>query len=139
MIEVAMMRRMTMRALLLALPVVSVAGAVGGLDYALSAGIGIAMTMINLWLAARIIGGVAENNPHLLMVAALGAFALGLLILTGIALAIRNTQVVFFPVTGLVLVGSHLLLVLWEAAGAYGKIDSRGNRASSDATAEPRS
>lgn len=134
-----MMWRMTRRALLLALPVVLIASILGGLDYALSAGIGIGMTLVNLWLAARIIGGVADHNPQLLMAAALGAFALGLLILTGIALALRNTQVVFFPVTGLVLVGSHLLLVLWEAAGAYDKIDSRVNRASPDASAEPRS
>jgi hypothetical protein len=125
-----MVRRMTGRALLLAPVVVAVAGIFGDLEAAWSAAIGIAMTLMNLWLAARIIGGVAENSPQLLMAAGLGAFALGLLILTGIALALRSAQVVFFPVTGLVLVGSHLLLVLWEAAGAYGKIDSSSEQRS---------
>jgi hypothetical protein len=125
-----MVRRMTRRALLLAPVVVVLAGIFGDLESAWSAAIGIAMTLMNLWLAARIIGGVAENSPQLLMAAGLGAFALGLLILTGIALALRSAQVVFFPVTGLVLVGSHLLLVLWEAAGAYGKIDSSSEQRS---------
>jgi ATP synthase protein I len=124
-IELAMVRRMTKRGLLLApLLVVSLA-LVGGAEYAISGAAGIALTLVNLWIAARIIGGVAESSPQLLMPAALGAFALGLMVLTGIALVLESLRVVFFPVTGLVLVGSHLLLVLWEAAGAYNKIEAK--------------
>jgi hypothetical protein len=138
-IEVAMVRRMATRALLLAPFLIAGAALFGGLEYALSAAIGLALTIVNLWIAARIIGGVAENSPGLLMAAALGAFAFGLLLLTGIALALQKAEVVFFPVTGFVLVGSHLLLVLWEAAGAHDHIDAPLKRQSSDATAEPRS
>ena len=61
------------------------------------------------------------------MPAALATFMLGLLVLTGIALALRGVTSVYFPVTGLVLIGSHLLVVLWEAAGAYGKVQSPGS------------
>jgi hypothetical protein len=130
---------MTVRASLLAPFVVAIAGLFGGLDYALSAAVGLALTIANLWISARIIGGVAEHNPQLLVAAAFGAFALGLLLLTAIALALRSAEVIFFPVTGFVLVGSHLLLVLWEAAGAHAKVDTQMHRQSSDATAEPRS
>lgn len=90
-----------------------------GPDYALSGAVGIAMTLVNLWLSARIIGSVAERNPQMLMPAALATFVLGLLLLTGIAFALQNIDAIFFPVTGIVLIASHLGLVLWEAAHGH--------------------
>jgi hypothetical protein len=60
----------------------------------------------------------------LLFPAAMVALTLGLAVLTGLAFALRALDLVYFPVTGLTLVGSHLLLVLWEGAGAY-KIDHK--------------
>jgi ATP synthase protein I len=127
-IEVRMVRRMALRALALS-PVViggvALAGALAenagaAVEWGLSAAIGLAMTIGNLWLAAAIIGGVAERDPRLLLPAALGAFALGLMLLTGIAFVLQKADLVYFPVTGFVLIGSHLGLVLWDAAGAYG-------------------
>jgi hypothetical protein len=85
----------------------------------LSAAIGIAMALFNLWLAGRIIGGVAESSPHLLLPAAMMAFALGLAVLAVIAFGLEKLDFVTFKITGLVLIGSHLGLVLWEAARAY--------------------
>lgn len=114
-----MVKRMMRRALYLAPAIVLALGIAGGWTWALSAAIGIALTIGNLWLAARIIGGVAENNPNLLLVGAMTAFTLGLAILTGIAFALKQIDAVYFPVTGLVLIGSHLVLVLWEGAKAY--------------------
>jgi hypothetical protein len=119
-----MVRRMIVRGLWLAPVVISTLWIIGNSRWALSAAIGLAMTLGNLWLAALIIGGIAEKSPHLLLPAALGAFALGLLLLTAVALGLRAAGVVYFPVTGLVLVGSHLLLVLWEAAGAYRHVET---------------
>ncbi|HEX3326398.1 MAG TPA: hypothetical protein VHV50_05335 [Actinomycetota bacterium] len=133
MIELQMVRRMAFRGLLIAPFVIAVLAAFGGVRYGVSAAAGLAMTLLNLWLSARIIGGVAERNPELLLPAGLATFTLGLLLLTGIALGLRAADLVYFPVTGIVLVGSHLLLVLWEAAGAYEHAD-RGA-----ATAETRS
>jgi hypothetical protein len=91
----------------------------GGADAALSGAIGLAMAVANLWLAARIIGGVADNNPGLLLGAGLLAFGLGLATLTAIAFALQALDLVSFRVTGLTLIGAHFALVLWEAARAY--------------------
>ncbi|MFN2389033.1 MAG: hypothetical protein ABR575_05435 [Actinomycetota bacterium] len=121
MIELQMVHRMMRRAAILAPIVAAALTWFRGSLWGLSAAIGIVMTVLNLWLAARIIGGVAQNNPQLLLVAALGAFTLGLMVLVGIALGLRAAGVVYFPVTGFTLIGSHLVLVLWEASGAYGE------------------
>jgi hypothetical protein len=133
-IELQMVRRMAFRGLLIAPFVIALLAAFGGVRYGVSAAAGLAMTVLNLWLSGRIIGGVAERNPELLLPAGLATFTLGLLLLTGIALGLRAADLVYFPVTGIVLVGSHLLLVLWEAAGAYDHADR-----SRAATAETRS
>jgi hypothetical protein len=123
-IERDMVRRMILRGLVLAPVIVAALWLWRGQTYAWSGAVGLALTLGNLWLSARIIGGVAESSPQLLMPAALATFALGLLLLTAVALALQSADLVFFPVTGFVLIGSHLGLVLWEAAGAYGRIDS---------------
>jgi hypothetical protein len=120
-IELQMVGRMARRAVLFSPVLIGALWLWRGFDYGLSGAVGVAMTLLNLWLAARIIGGVADNHPQLLLPAGLGAFVLGLLLLTAIAFALRNVDVLYFPVTGFVLIGSHLGLVLWEAAGAYPK------------------
>jgi hypothetical protein len=122
-IELRMVGRMTRRALVAGPLLVAGLWVWQGPDYALSGAVGIAMTLVNLWLSARIIGSVAERNPQLLMPAALATFALGLLLLTGIAFALQSLDVIFFPVTGLVLIASHLGLVLWEAAHGHRNAD----------------
>jgi hypothetical protein len=124
-IELQMVRRMAVRGLLISPIVLAVLAAFGGARYGVSAAAGLAMTLFNLWLSGWIIGGVAGKNPELLLPAGLATFALGLLLLTGIALWLRAADLVYFPVTGFVLVGSHLLLVLWEAAGAYEHADGK--------------
>ena len=111
-----MVRRMIFRSLYLA-PILLVALFVwNGVDYAFSGLVGLSMTLLNLLLAAKVIGSVAESTPRLLLPAAMVAFTLGLAVLTGIAFALRAADLVYFPVTGITLVGSHLLLVLWEGA-----------------------
>jgi hypothetical protein len=117
-----MVHRMIRRGLVLAPILAAGLWLFGSLEWAVSGVAGIALTLANLWFAARIIGGVAERTPSLLLPAALASFFLGLLGLTGIALALRAADAVYFPVTGFVLIGSHLGLVLWEAAGSYAKI-----------------
>ncbi len=118
-----MVARMTRRAVFVAPVVVAALWAFGGMRWGVSGLAGVALTVLNLWLAGRLIGGVAENNPQLLLPAAMAAFVVGLAILVGAAFALRATDAVYFPVTGLVLIGTHLLLVLWEASGAYGRVD----------------
>jgi hypothetical protein len=95
-----------------------------GSEYALSGAVGLAMTLGNLLLAGKLIGTIAERNPKLLLAAAMLAFTIGLALLSGVAAILKATDVVYFPVTGITLVVSHLVLVLWEAALTY-KIDPK--------------
>lgn len=132
MIEQQMVGRMLKRALWVAPVVVVALWLIGGSEYGISAIAGLALTVGNLWLSGRILGTVAENSPQLLMPAALMTFALGLALLFGVALGLNKLEFIYFPVTGFVLIGSHLLLVLWEATGAY-------EHASVDRTADVRS
>ena len=118
-----MVRRMIRRGLLFAPLVIALLWAVGGLDYALSAAAGIALTLVNLWLAGRIIGGLAENRPELLVVGGIGALAAGMGLVVVSLLLLRNVEYLDLTVSGLVLIGSHLVVVLWEAADAFLKID----------------
>ncbi len=122
MIEAQMVKRMAIRALFLAPVVVGAIGAWGGWLWAFSAAVGLGLTVGNLWLSARIIGGVAESSPQLLLPVGLATFTLGLLLLTGITIGLKAIDAIYFPVTGFVLIGSHLLLVLGEAAGAHDKV-----------------
>ena len=119
MIELGMVGRMARRALLLTPVLVAILWLVDGPKWALSGLAGVAMTLGNLWLSAKILGGVAERNPRLLLPAGLAAFMFGLFLLTIVAVVLRELDVVYFPVTGFTLIGCHLGLVLWEAAGAY--------------------
>lgn len=122
MIEAQMVKRMAIRALYVGPVVVVALGAWGGWMWALSAAVGLLMTIGNLWLSAVLIGSVAERSPHLLLPVGVAAFALGLLLLTAITIGLKAIDAIYFPVTGFVLIGSHLLLVLVEAAGAHKKV-----------------
>jgi hypothetical protein len=123
-IEIQMVRRMILRGLWLSPFVVAALWIFGNARWGLSAAIGLAMALGNLWLSAKIIGTVAEKTPQLLMPVALATFALGLLLLTAIAFGLQAADLVYFPVTGFVLIGAHLILVLWEAPGGYRRLES---------------
>lgn len=114
-----MVVRMAKRALVLAPFVIVALWLVDGPTWALSGAVGIAMTVGNLWAAARIIGGVADNNPMLLLIAAMVAFTLGLALLAGVAFGLQALEIVYFPVVGFTLIGTHMVLVLAEAGSAY--------------------
>jgi hypothetical protein len=122
MIELAMVRRMIRRGLLLAPIVIAALAAFGGMEWGLSAAIGMAFAIFNLWLTARLIGGMAENRPELLSAAGFAAFILTLALLAVVAIVIKKIESLDFPVTGLVLIGAHLTLVVWEAADAFLRI-----------------
>lgn len=124
MVELQMVHRMLKRGLFLAPVVVAVLWIWKGSDMGLSVAVGIGMALVNLWLAGRVIGGVADNRPQLLLAGAMVAFTLGLALLTGIALALQAADVVTFKITGVALIVTHLGLVLWEAARAYPAADN---------------
>ncbi|MBA3628700.1 MAG: hypothetical protein H0W55_03345 [Actinobacteria bacterium] len=117
MIEVQMVARMMRRGLWLAPILGAGLWLWGGPLYVWSGVAGLGMALLNLWLSARLIGGVADRNPQLLMVVGLATFVLGLILVTCIALVLNAMNLIFFPVTGVSLIGSHLVLVVWEASG----------------------
>ena len=119
MIEMQMVVRMAKRAMFLAPVAIVALWIFGGPIWALSGAVGIAMTLGNLWAAARIIGGVADNNPTLLLVAAMVAFTLGLALLGAVAFGLQALEIVDFPVGGFSLIGTHMVLVISEAGAAY--------------------
>jgi hypothetical protein len=127
-IEAQMVRRMALRGLILAPFVVGALGAWGGWLWAFSAAVGLALTIGNLWLAGRLIGGVAESSPHMLLPIGLVTFTVGLLLLTLVSVGLKAAGAIYFPVTGFVLIGTHLVLVLTEAGVAYKKIEPAPNR-----------
>jgi hypothetical protein len=137
-IELEMVRRIMRRAMVVGPIVVVLLAGAGALDggssqafeWGLSAAVGLAMTLGNLWLSAALIGGVAERSPQLLLPVGIATFALGLILLTGIAFLLQKVDVITFPVTGFVLIASHLGLVLWDAAGAYGPSTTTTNQSS---------
>lgn len=131
MIELAMVKRMVRRGLLLG-PVAAIAvGLLGGLDYGISSAVGIALALTNLWLAGRIIGGLAENRPELLLAGAFAAFFLGFAFLAGAAIVLSRTGWVDFPVAGVTMIAAHLFLVTWEAADAFLKLPPQDRTATS--------
>lgn len=97
----------------------------GGLEWAVSGAVGLLLTLANLWFAGRVLGGVAENNPSALMGAAFAVFGVGLIFLTATAIGLREIAYIHFPVTGITLVVSHVVLTTWEAAGSLLKLPSK--------------
>ena len=119
MIELQMVKRMIVRGLYLAPILIAGLWLWNGFEYAFSGAVGLGLTLLNLFLAAQVIGRVAENSPRLLLPAAMVAFTLGLAVVTAISFVLKSTGTIYFPVTGFSLIGSHLLVVGWEAAGSY--------------------
>lgn len=135
-----MVKRMVRRGLFLAPAVVAVLALLGGPAFGVSAAAGIALAVANLWLAGRIIGGLAENRPELLLAGAFAAFFLGFVFLAAAAILLRRAEWIDFPVAGITMVGAHLTLVTWEAADAFLKLPASGpQRATSSESAGTRS
>ena len=128
-----MVVRMAKRAMFIVPVLVAVLWFIGGPVWALSGAVGVAMTLGNLWAAARIIGGVADNNPTLLLVAAMVAFTLGLALLGAIAFGLQALEIVDFPVVGFTLIGTHMVLVISEAGAAYPIRKTDGSKEVADA------
>ena len=122
MIELEMMRRMIRRGLLLAPVVLAALLILGGVDYMVSGAIGIAITLFNLWLAGRLIGGLAENRPELMMVGAMAALLLNLVVVVIAGVTLKRVDYLDFPTLGVTLISLHLVVVTWEAADKFLKL-----------------
>ena len=123
MIELALVRRMARRGMVASPVVVAALWLAGGPRQAAAAAVGIALALLNLWIAARVIGGISENRPELLLVAAFAAFAAGLALVIVAGVVLNRLDVIPFETVGLTFVGAHLTLAVWEAADAFLRID----------------
>lgn len=92
---------------------------------ALAATIGLALALLNLFLAGRVLGGIAENAPHLLVPAAMAMLFIGLVLVVVSGVVINRIDNLSFAVTGLVMIGAHTTLVIWETAASLLKIPSK--------------
>jgi hypothetical protein len=139
MIELAIVRHMIVRGALLAPVLVVVLLAVEGPEAALSGAIGLGLTLLLMWLSGRIIGGLAENRPDLLMVGAMVAMVVSLAG-AGVALvALERVDFVDFRVAALTLVASYLVLIIWEAADKFLKLPPQQDKESENRARTTRS
>lgn len=103
------------RRMLPVLPVlVLVGGLIWGWDGAASAGFAVVLVLANLALSAALLGWAARISLSLLMVAALGGFALRLFLLTAVVWAVKDQPWVDITALGLTLIVTHLGLLVWE-------------------------
>lgn len=105
---------MIKRGLPLAVPVVVVAGLVGGPIMAVSTGLAVALVMINYVLAAAMLSWGARTSPAALMGAALGGFLLRMVLLVGALALLRNRSWVAITPLALTVLVSHVALLVWE-------------------------
>lgn len=105
---------MARRCLPVAPVLVLVSGLIWGVDGALSAAFAVVLVLANLVLAAALLGRAARISLSLLMVAALGGFALRLILLTAVVWAVKDQAWVDMTPLGLTLIVTHLGLLVWE-------------------------
>ncbi len=97
------------------LPVlVLVAGLIWGPDGAASGLFAVVLVLANLALSAALLGGAARISLTLLMVAALGGFALRLFLLTAVVYLVKDQSWVDITALGFTLIITHLGLLIWE-------------------------
>jgi hypothetical protein len=98
-----------------AVPVLLVLAAIPrGVHGALSAGVAIAIVLVNFVLAAALLAWAARISLALMMGAALGGYLLRLVLVSAAVLLIKDLPWVELWPLGLTLIVTHLGLLLWE-------------------------
>jgi hypothetical protein len=105
---------MAKRGALVAPVVVGVAWAIWGAHGGISAGVGLALAVANLLLAATLLSWAARISLVALAAAAFGGYVLRLALLTGVVFAIHGQGWVSWVPLALTLVITHLGLLIWE-------------------------
>lgn len=116
------------------LPVlVLAAGLIWGPDGAASGAFAVGLVLGNLALSAALLGWAARISLALLMAAALGGFAMRLILLTVVVWAVKDQAWVDITALGFTLIVTHLGLLIWEtrhvsASLAYPALKPTGGR-----------
>jgi hypothetical protein len=95
-------------------PVLVLVGLAWGVHGALSAGFGVAVVLVNLMLSAASMAYAGKYGPTAVMAAALGGFAVRMLLVVLVLAAVHNQPWVEAVPLGLTIVITHLGLLLWE-------------------------
>jgi hypothetical protein len=105
---------MTRRALPFVPVLLLLSALVWGINGALSAGVGVALVLLNLSLSAAMLAWAARISLVFLMATALFGYLLRLGLITAVVLAIHSQPWVSIVPLGLTIIVTHLGLLLWE-------------------------
>jgi len=94
--------------------VVIAATAIWGTAGAASAGVAIALVSVNLVLAAVALSWAASRSLNLLMVVALGGFAVRMGLVTAVLLLVKDEPWIDLVALGVTVLVTHLGLLFWE-------------------------
>jgi hypothetical protein len=118
-VEFELMGNMVRRGLWLTPFVALMAVVIDGLEGFLAAVLGLGLAIANLWFGGRVLGGLAENRPDLLLPGAIVVLAVAFGVTIGALTALKQVDFIAFPMTAIIFAGSHLTLVTWEAADRF--------------------
>jgi hypothetical protein len=94
--------------------VVVVATLIWGWQGASSAALAIALVAVNLMLAAIGLSWAAKRSFNTIMAMSLGGFAVRMGLLTAVLYAVRDASWVDMTALGILVLGTHLGLLVWE-------------------------
>lgn len=103
------------RGLIIAPVIVAVCGLIRGWDGVVSALVALAIVLVNFLAAAAIMTRAAKSGPTALGAAALAGYILRLAVILVALVVLRNQPWIDLPMLGIVLVGTHIGLLTWEA------------------------
>lgn len=120
-VEAIIARNTVRRAVFVGPPLVALFGALGGLDGAVGAAVGIGIVVANFLLAGLILSAAARVSLGLYHAAALFGFLLRLVMVSVTMLAVAGLADVDRVAMGVTAVAAYLVLLSWEAwAVAHG-------------------
>jgi len=102
------------RGLLVAPAIIAIAAAVLGGAGAASAGIAVAIVLLNLAMSGAMLSWAARTSLNMLMAAALGGFLLRMGLVVVVIAAIRHDAFVDLPTLAVTLLLTQLGLLFWE-------------------------
>lgn len=95
-------------------PLVLLLAAVRGWDGVASAAIALGIVLVNFLAAAAIMTRAAKSGPTAIGAAALGGYVLRLAVIVVALVLLRHQPWIDLPTLGIVIVGTHLGLLVWE-------------------------
>ncbi len=112
--EVTVSRDIIKRGLMVAPAVMVVGGIIWGINGAWSAGLGLAIVLVNFGLAAALISWAAPISLALMMGVSLFGYLIRLGLIALAVFLVRDVSWVSLPALGITLIVSHLGLLFWE-------------------------